>query len=665
MILAQKTNQLPFNQVHINDDFWNPRLKMMREEAIFYQWDQLEKTRCIDNFRILSGEKQGFREGWFFSDSDAYKWLDAASRIYSTSPSDELKRIMDTFIEIIRKCQNNDGYIYTFNQIHFPDQRWTNLWIEHELYCFGHLIEAILSYYEFCQESEILEIAKRSADLLVHQFLIINTNTRAIPGHQEIELALIKLYRKTKRKQYLKLAKEFIQRRGKSRFKWLTLLKQDISNSRRVGSIKKLKSYYLRDHPEDKEFQLPENVYTAFPSGFKRCVLLNYASGKYFQTHLPLEKQITPEGHAVRFSYLMTAAAMYSYETDKKTLLSTLETVWDHMVQKRMFVTGGIGSIPGIEGFGRDYELDPEYAYCETCAALGSIFWNFEMLLLSPQAKYADLLEWQLYNAASVGMALDGRSYLYRNPLVSQGNLTRKEWFEIPCCPSNLTRTWASIGQYIYSYSKNAIWIHQYIGNKTQIPLETPKSSINIILDSAFPWQGKVQIKLSLKSSRLFSLFLRFPSWSDTFSIKINNEEQEITPQIRTDQITASGYSPYKSQYLQLIREWKSGDVIDLLFPMEIKILKSHPKVKTIFGNEAISRGPIVYCLESIDNPKLKIFDTNIENSSLYTEYQDDLLNGVIAIKGKNREGLDVLLIPYYCWANRGKSEMNVMMNID
>ncbi len=658
--MVRLSNQLSLKQVHIDDPFWNPRLAMNKEDAIFHQWSQLEKYRCFDNFLILIGEtEEGFREGWFFSDSDAYKWLDAACRIYSIFPSDKLKVKIDEFIRIIQKSLEN-GYINTFNQIHFPAKRWTNLWIEHELYCLGHLIEALISHYEFSHESKILELAIRVADLLEHQFLQVNTSTTAIPGHQEIEIALIKLFRITKKKQYLKLAGEFLQRRGKSRFKWLTLLKQNFNHNRRLGVVEKLRETHLINHPEDKDFQLPENVYTTFPSGFKHRVFFNYASGKYFQTHRPLEKQTIPEGHAVRFTYLMTAAAMYSFETDKK-YLPTLQIVWDHMVRKKMFVTGGIGSIPGIEGFGRDFELNPEYAYCETCGALGSIFWNWEMTLLTAEAKYADLLEWQLYNAASVGISQDGKSYLYKNPLVSRGDVTRKEWFAIPCCPSNLSRTWASLGQYIFSCQGRTIWIHQYIGNETQTTLESI-SPVKVALASHFPWQGNIQIKLDLKSSEFLTFYLRIPSWVDNYSLKINNENQKIIKNEPNQPETASGYSPFRSYYISLEREWNPGDRIDLNFPMKIKILQSHPKVKNDFRESTITRGPIVYCLENIDNPNIDIFNSRIIGKTLHVE-PTERFKDINIIEGMTDDGLKAIFIPYYYWGNRGHSQMTVMVN--
>ncbi|MHA2073166.1 MAG: glycoside hydrolase family 127 protein [Candidatus Hodarchaeales archaeon] len=659
-----KTKEIPFKKVTINDSFWNQRLKTNAEEAIFYQWAQLEKTRCIDNFRILAKEKQGFREGWFFSDSDSYKWLDAANRMQSTYYSEELKHIIDEFIRLILKTQTKEGYLYTYNQILFPEEKWLNLWIEHELYCAGHLIEAAISHYEINHDSLLFKAAIKFADLIVNKFM--DANVKAIPGHQEIEIALIKLYRLTKNDSYLQLAGKFIHRRGKTRGKGIELFRQSRSTDKRKEKVKFLKNKYLEENPEEKEFKLPELIYIAFPPRFKRRATYNYFTGKYLQNHTTIEKQITPEGHSVRFSYLMTATAMYCYEKeDLGYLVKSLEAAWNNMVTKRMFVTGGIGSLPGIEGFGRDYELDPKYAYCETCAALGSIYWNFAMLILTSEAKFADLLEWQLYNAASVGIAINGKSYLYRNPLATKGELTRKEWFGIPCCPSNLSRTWASLGQYIYSYSDEEIWVHQYIGNTTDIPLKSLNSSVKIELSSSFPWNGEIQIRIHPELSQSFTINLRIPSWVEDYSIKINNNEQECNSKRDVEKIvTASGFSPFRSKYVSFTREWKPDDLIEISFPMTIKIIQSHPKVTNDFGKHTITRGPLVYCLENIDNPHIHIFDTSIDTTSLKAEYNDEMFDGSWIIRGKTIEGTDLIAIPYIFWANRGKSEMTVMVDI-
>jgi DUF1680 family protein len=582
----------------------------------------------------------------------------------STSYSTELEQVINEFIRLILKNQAEDGYLFTYNQIFFPQKRWLNLWIEHELYCAGHLIEAAISHYEIYEDSNLFRAAINYADLIIQKFM--DADVKAFPGHQEIEIALIKLYRITNNNSYLQMAGKFIQRRGKARWKWIELFRQSRNTNRRKEKVKSLKQEFLEDHPEYKDFRFPKLIYMAFPPGFKLRAFFNYFTGKYLQNQVPIEKQVTPEGHAVRLTYLMTATAMYCYEKgNKKHLVKSLEAVWDNMVKKRIFVTGGIGSLPGIEGFGRDYELDPKYAYCETCAALGSIFWNFSMQLLTSKAKFADLLEWQLYNAASVGIALDGKSYLYRNPLVTKGELKRKEWFGIPCCPSNLSRTWASLGQYIYSYRGDEIWIHQYIGNNTEIPLESLKSSVRIEQKSGFPWVGEIQIRISPESPQSFTVNFRIPSWVEDYGIKINNSKQEYQSKNNGEKITtASGFSPFKSNYVSITREWKSNDLIEINFPMKIKIMKSHSKVKNDYGKYTVTRGPLVYCLESVDNPNVDIFDAYIVVSSLQAEFKAEMFDGIWIITGKTVEGIDFLAIPYVYWANRGKSEMSVMLRL-
>jgi len=423
-----------------------------------------------------------------------------------------------------------------------------------------------------------------------------------------------------------------------------------------------MRKKYLEENPTTKEFKLPGSAHYDMPKGIKRRSFVNFASGKYLQNHKQLGKQLTPEGHAVRFSYFFTAAAMLMNETQEFDLVSDLNATWDHMVQKRMYVTGGIGSLPLIEGFGRDYELDPEFAYCETCAAIGSLFWNWEMTLLTNQPKFADLFEWQLYNAASVGISLEGNSYLYRNPLTSKGKLLRKGWYSVPCCPSNLSRTWAALGQYIYTYSSKGLNIHQYISNNTLFPVN---DGILISLNSSFPWQGQVRIQIQIKDPFRWSIVFRIPSWSERFTIFINGKEEDTSKIIHSTSnhcSTASGYSPYKARRTSITREWTDGDFIDLNFYPKIKLLKSDPKVQNRFGDTAISYGPLVYCLESSDNPEINLYDLKIDPSTLKVE-QSELFGGIIVIKGKLIDSTEFTAIPYSYWANRGDSKMNVMLN--
>ena len=638
----------------ITSGFWRDRLEVNAQRAIFHQWAQLEASGCIENFRIAAGDVDGFREGWFFADSDAYKWLDAASRIYASFPNPQLVSVMDAFITLVARAQHPDGYIFTYNQIHFPNDRWKNLQIEHELYCHGHLIEAGVSYYEATTRTDMLTIARRAADRIVEDFL--GKGTDHTPGHEEIEIALLRLYKITDHQPYLETARQFIEQRGRNPLFALSLIRQNSSVDQRRNFIKQKKQEYLSAHPEFKPFQLPPDNASKQPRYSRLRWQINALSGKYFQQHAPIRKQTVPVGHSVRFAYLETAVAMFARENGDKTLIRALERVWEHMVTRRMYVTGGIGSVPGSEGFGNDYELDPEYAYAETCAALASLFWNWEMAQLTNQAKYSDLFEWQLYNAAAVGMGLDGTSYLYNNPLTCRGGVARKPWYSVPCCPSNLSRTWADLGKYIYSSNQDEIFIHQYISS------EYDGEFAKIEIRSELPWVGKVKITVDTSVPSEFTLNLRQASWCETEATRItcNGEFFSVSPAPQQSEVTASGYDPREGRWLNLKRIWNSGDVIELNFDMPILFRHAHPKVKGHQGKVAITRGPLVYCLESLDNPDVDIFSIAIDKSSLDSVFDRITLGGITKIIGQAKTGQPLTFIPYHLWGNRGESTMTV-----
>jgi DUF1680 family protein len=341
-------------------------------------------------------------------------------------------------------------------------------------------------------------------------------------------------------------------------------------------------------------------------------------------------------------------------------LLQTLEKAWEHMVTRRMYVTGGIGSLPNIEGFGRDYELDPEYSYSETCAALGNMLWNWEMTCISGQAKYADLFEWQLYNAAAVGLGQDGTSYLYNNPLTCYGEVERAAWFKCPCCPSNISRVWADLGKYIYTFEEAEVWLHQYIGSQVR-----DASGLAIKIETGLPWNGKVRIQLSTVEKNDFTLHCRVPGWASGVALWVNGQPLEVElPLITAFPQTASGYDPRESWYLPIQRRWSSGDVLDIEFEMVINIRSTHHRVKSTLGQVAISLGPLVYCLESIDNPDVNIFTARLNPGSLQMASDPDLFGGINLITAETSAGNPIIFIPYYLWANRGESKMTVYVGI-
>lgn len=638
----------------ITGGFWRDRLDVNARRAIFHQWDQLEASGCIENFRIAAGEVEGFREGWFFADSDAHKWLDAASRILASFPSPELAAHIDAFISLLARAQQPDGYLFTYNQIHFPDTRWTNLQIEHELYCHGHLIEAGVSHYQATGRADLLEIVRRAADRIVEDFR--GKDAKHTPGHEEIEIALLRLYQITRHQPYLEMARQFIEQRGRDPFFALSLLKQNFSVEARGKYVKQKKQEYLAAHPDFKPFQLPPGNVAKKPWNATLRWNINALSGKYFQQHAPVRKQTAPVGHSVRFAYLETAIAMLARETGDQTLVPALERAWERMATRRMYVTGGIGSLPAIEGFGNDYELDPEYAYAETCAALGSMLWNWEMAQLTGEAKYSDLFEWQLYNAAAVGMGMDGNAYLYNNPLACRGGVTRKPWYAVPCCPSNLSRAWADIGKYIFSSNQNELWIHQYISSQHET------NFAKLELHSDLPWNGNVRIKI--ESPAEFPLHLRLPSWSESPQVKLNGEPIAqnaiaLAPPARASMRSAQ----LRSVFLSLARAWSPADLLELTFDMPIQLRRAHPKVKGHADKVAISRGPLVYCLESADNPNVDIFNAKVNTASLRPTFDASILGGIMKIEARSADGQPLTFIPYHLWGNRGASTMTVWVN--
>ena len=662
-------DELSARQVTISDPFWAARLEVNSSRAIFHQWGQLEASGCIDNFRVAAGEKDGFREGWFFADSDAYKWLDAAARIQATQPDPTLDTLMDGLVSLLEQAQDSDGYLFTYNQIHFPGTRWINLMIEHELYCHGHLIEAGVSHYQATNRTDMLEIARRAADRVIADFF--GKGPEHTPGHEEIEIALLRLYRITGHTPYLEMASQFLEQRGRKpqpRFA-ISLIRQFSSVAARHQFVSKQRQKYLAVHPGYSPKKLPPgNVAKAGHNSTLRWIF-SELNGQYLQQHAPIRRQTIPVGHSVRFGYLETAVAMLYRIQGDRTLLPAMEKAWEWMVTRHMYVTGGIGSVPGLEGFGSEYELDSEFAYAETCAALASLFWNWEMALITGEAKYSDLFEWQLYNAAAVGMGLSGENYLYNNPLTCKGGVTRKAWYAVPCCPSNLSRTWADLGKYIYSSDKDSIWIHQYIGSKATLQASV---QVNINIESGLPWNGKIRIQIEPSTAAEFNIYLRIPSWvsngKESSSIKVNGETPNLPihplPFISNPtEPTAQGYDPRLSLYLPIQRLWSPGDLIKLDFDMPITLRRAHPKVKGHRDKVAVTRGPLVYCLESTDNPGVDITSVRLEASSLTTEPAPDLLGGISILSGQTVEGQSLTFIPYHLWANRGESQMTVWVN--
>lgn len=646
------------SRVTILPGFWHTRREINSTKAIFHQWEQLKASGCIENFRIAAGLSSGLRTGWFFADSDAYKWLEAASRILAYDSNPRLTDLVNSFIDLLARAQTADGYLFTYNQIHFPGTRWQNLQIDHELYCHGHLIEAGVTHHEVTGREDLLAVAVRAADRIAEDFL--GKGPQHTPGHEEIEIALLRLHQVVpKDGTYLQLARQFIEQRGRIKNFGLLIFRQNASVAKRGKFVQQQRTKFLSDHPDYRPFRLPPDNPVSKPFGATLRWYASALSGKYFQQHRPIREQTVPVGHAVRFTYLATAAAMLARLSGDRSLVPPLEQAWERMTSRRMYLTGGLGSQPGLEGFGNDYELDPRYAYAETCAALGSLFWNWEMALLTGEARYSDLFEWQLYNAAAVGMGQDGTSYLYNNPLAARGEVARRHWYKVPCCPSNLSRTWANLEKYIFSVEAGALRIHQYIssrleGETVHITGGRPVR-LSLEMESGLPWQGRCRMRLievEAQGQTEFPIQFRQPKWATETRITVNGNP-----------IADSQPSAGLADFLTVRRAWQPGDEISIEFGMPVVLQRAHPRVMSCRGEAAVTRGPLVYCLESIDHADLDIFQVRLDSDSLEPEFDPTLFGGVYKIHGRTVDGARLTFIPYYLWGNRGPSQMTVWVH--
>ena len=621
------------------DSFWSSRQELNRKEALIYQWEKYKSCGTLENFRLAAENKHGNRKGYFYTDSDLHKWADAVSRTLASGSDTVLEGILTQYMDLMEKVQEPDGYIFTWNQIYFPGKRWINIHIEHELYTMGHFIEAGISNFTATGDKRLFNMAVKTADLIVRDFKKITASV--CPGHQEVEIALLKLYRVTGEKIYLDRAEQFLRKRGTGSFFGIRLLFNMISHSLRNRQVKKSDG---NNSSKELGFDLAENIQDREPRFLALRSFFAFISGNYHQQHKPFIKQTDPKGHSVRWAYMMYAAAMLETEKNNAGIISLMSQSWENLVRKKMYITGGIGSLPVIEGFGRSYELNNEFSYSETCAAIGSIYWNNEMLKIDPNARYADLVERQLYNAALVGISQDGRKYFYRNPLESRGGLERHSWFSTACCPSNISRLWADIQELIYTESDEAVYINQYIDSKVRFE----RNDVSIEMKSELPWTGSCRIKLS--SSGPVKIKMRIPGWAHTWKIRVNDKTLSGKAEIKYDSrlytdILQSAF------YIEANLKAGNGHLIDIEIPMEITVNESDSRIKENRGMIAISRGPLIYCIESgqdIDQP------VNISALRFVFDY-----HSFSQKTGYLTDG-NVTLIPYFLWGNRGKKKMKV-----
>ncbi|QPV65108.1 glycoside hydrolase family 127 protein [Halosimplex litoreum] len=630
----------------IDDDFWTPRIQTVRDSTIDFVYDRLVESGRIENFRIAAGEADGDFQGRFYNDSDVYKWLEGACYFLTTDSDADLRERVDELVSLIASAQEADGYLNTYFQLVEPEQKWTNLHVLHELYCAGHLFEAAIAHSEATGEDSLVKVATALADHIDERFG--PDGYRGVPGHEGIELALVKLYRETGEQRYLDLAEHFVDHRGDpdSRLKYEAFHPEEIAGD-------------AYDHVvEDGEYD-----------------------GRYFQDHAPLREQETVEGHAVRAMYLYTGAGDVAIETGDDELVAVLERLWENMTERRMYVTGGIGSSHEGERFTGDYDLPNETSYAETCAALGSIIWNRRLLQLTREAKYADLQSRTLYNALLAGLSLDGTRFFYANPheMGPEGHplhdedpnrfaAQRQGWFQTACCPTNVPRLLASLATQVYASDDSSLYVNHHIGSEATVVVDD--TTVTVEQESSFPWDAESCLTVTPAQPATFELALRIPEWCTDVSVTVAGEETEATP----------------GEFLHVEREWTAGDKIVFEGSFPVTFVRANPNVRSASGAVAVQRGPVVYCLEGQDSPRPLHQLRLLPDGDTVVDHDHELLDGVTTLdldalvpeescwaggplyqpdSETTVETTTVRAIPYYGWANRGEDEMRVWVDAE
>jgi len=614
---------VPFTDVQITDDFWTQRIETNRKVSIPYAFGKCEETGRIDNFAIAGGLKKGEHRGNYpFDDTDPYKILEGASYSLSVHPDAKLEKYLDELIVKIAAAQEDDGYLFTARTNNAKQlanwcgkERWSKLGGSHELYNMGHLYEAAVAHYQATGKRSLLDVAIKNADFLDTVFGQGKNETA--PGHQIIEMGLARLYRATGNKKYLKLAKFFLDTRG--------------------------------------------------PGG-----------NAYHQSHQKAVEQSEAVGHAVRASYMYCGMADVAALAGDNRYLDATERIWNNVVTKKLYLTGGIGARGSGEAFGDNYELPNETAYCETCAAIGNVMWNHRMFLSGGEAKYIDVLERTLYNALISGVSLSGDSFFYPNPLESHGQHKRSPWFGCACCPGNITRFMASVPGYIYARQGDTLYVNLFVDSSATIKMG--KNAVRLKQQTRYPWDGAVKIQVSPERSAKFTIAVRIPGWarnepipSDLYQYLSRRDEEPVFKVSGN----ATNVGTHKG-YASLTRRWRKGDVIKLTLPMPVRRVLSHEKVADNVGKVALQRGPIVYCAEWPDNNRHVLNLVLADDTKLTTEHRKDTLNGVTVIRGKavalshdddgksvSKKEQNFAAIPYYAWAHRGPGEMAVWLARD
>lgn len=645
-------------KINITDSFWTRYIQLIRHEMIPYQWNVLhdkenitidkerdddyipsERSHAIENLKIAAGQSKGNHYGWLFQDSDVYKWLESAANAYAIKPDEKLKSMMNEIVELIQDAQDEDGYLSTFYQIEAPELKFRRLFESHELYCAGHLIEAAVAYFNATGDERLIHVVQKLVTCIQDHFGSEKGKITGADGHQEIELALVKLYEATKDSQYLELSQWFLEIRG-----------QD-------------PDFYQKQLKENKE----EGVDDRHPQKINTV---------YHQAHKPIYEQDEAVGHAVRMVYMAAAMAEVAYYKKNERMLEAARRIWENIVKKRLYITGGIGSTVHGEAFTFDYDLPNDTMYCETCAAIGLMFFAKAMLKNEADAEYADIMERALYNSVISGMALDGKHFFYVNPLEvdptssqkdpgkSHVKSTRPSWFGCACCPPNLARTLTSLDDYVYSYMDDTVFINLYFDQEGYVNAGNKQMTIKQDVDLAE--EGTVLLSVNFEGKPV-KIGLRKPFWSKNVQLKYSEAAVQIDEK--------NGY---------ILLELSESTDLTLSFDLPIFYNQAHPKVKDDVGKVAVQRGPFVYCMEEEDNGKdLHLLRLSGEIKSVLSSNEE--IGEVIVLKAEGEKQIsgnewedtlyrtykkpqfekkELTFIPYHLWANRCLGEMRVWVNV-
>lgn len=669
---------LSLRSVQITDDFWKKEMELVRTQMLPYQWDalndQVERavpSYCMRNFKIagkknLERRERGetFREpsytfrgfealpqdprhpedkfyGFVFQDSDFYKWIEAVGYSLTQHPDQELEKTADHAIDMVCAAQQEDGYLDTYYILNGKDKIFTNLKDHHELYCLGHLIEGAVAYYQATGKDKLLKAAMRYADYTAEHFGPEEGKCKGYPGHEIAEMALVRLFEATGEEKYLNLGKFFVDERGRRPY------------------------YFDKEHPEGVKDQ---------PGG------LRYA---YNQAHIPVREQEEAVGHAVRAVYLYSGMTDIARLTQDESLYKACEKLWDNMVDRKMYITGGIGGTQIGEAFSFNYDLPNDTAYAETCAAIGLVFFARRMLEMKPDSRYGDVMERALYNCILSGMALDGKSFFYVNPLEVNPEAchkderkahvkpVRQKWFGCSCCPPNLARLLSSLSAYAFTETEDTLFVHLYMGSI--VKKQVNGKEVTISISSGLPHSGKVAIEVRGESVP-FTIALRIPDWCRE---EAGGEKAQTGFTLKGVQ---DGACVMRDGYLYVTKSWNPGEPMTLEFAMDVKILQADPRVREDIGRVAVARGPVVYCLEEADNgADLHLLTVDCSagtRTEVYTVAGEPVTSVVAdgfrqklpsfgkglyhSLKAAVKEPVKLRFIPYYVWANRGENEMTV-----